>query len=215
MVDRARTPLTEALALVAPGTPLREGLDRVLQAKRGALIVVGDDPAVLSICTGGFLLDAEFSPQRLSELAKMDGAIILAPDASRIARANVHLVPRASIPTTETGTRHRTAERVARSIDVPVITVSESMSTIAVYRNDQKHILQRTGASSTGPARPSPPSSGSSAASTWPWPASRRWRWRTPCRCATWWRSSSRARWSCGSATRSRATWSSWVTTAA
>jgi diadenylate cyclase len=131
--------------MVAPGTGLRAGLDRVLQAKRGALVVVGDDPAVLSICTGGFLLDAEFSPQRLSELAKMDGAIILAPDASRIARANVHLMPKASIPTTETGTRHRTAERVARSIEVPVVTVSEAMSTIAVYRNDAKHTIPDTG----------------------------------------------------------------------
>ncbi|HEX4081769.1 MAG TPA: diadenylate cyclase, partial [Acidimicrobiales bacterium] len=112
MVDRGSESLNAALALVAPGRPLRAGLDRILQAKRGALVVVGDDAAVLSICTGGFLLDAEFSPQRLSELAKMDGAIILAPDASRIARANVHLVPKASIPTTETGTRHRTAERV-------------------------------------------------------------------------------------------------------
>jgi len=145
VVDGPSQPLTEALTLVAPGRPLREGLDRILQAKRGALVIVGDDPGVLSICSGGFLLDAEFSPQRLSELAKMDGAIILAPDASRIARANVHLVPRASIPTTETGTRHRTAERVARSLDVPVLTVSGSMSTIAVYRNDRKHILQRTG----------------------------------------------------------------------
>lgn len=138
-------PLNDALALVAPGKALREGLDRVLQAKHGALIVVGDDPAVLSICTGGFLLDAEYTPQRLSELAKMDGAIILASDASRIARANVHLVPKASIPTSETGTRHRTAERVARSIDVPVIAVSEAMATIAVYRNDRKHTTQTAG----------------------------------------------------------------------
>ena len=145
MVDRGSEALNAALALVAPGTPLRAGLDRILLAKRGALVVVGDEPAVLSICTGGFLLDAEFSPQRLSELAKMDGAIILASDASRIARANVHLVPRASIPTTETGTRHRTAERVARSLDVPVITVSEAMATVAVYRGARKHTLQRTG----------------------------------------------------------------------
>lgn len=128
--------------MAAPGRPLRDGLDRVLRAKRGGLVVVGDHPAVLSICSGGFLLDAEFSPQRLSELAKMDGAIILAADASRIARANVHLMPKASIPTTETGTRHRTAERVARSIDVPVLSVSAAMSVIAVYRNDQKHTLQ-------------------------------------------------------------------------
>ena len=138
-------PLNDALAMIAPGTRLREGLDRILQAKHGALILVGDDPAVLSVCTGGFLLDAEYTPQRLSELAKMDGAIILAADASRIARANVHLVPKATIATSETGTRHRTAERVARSIDVPVIAVSEAMATIAVYRNDRKHTTQSAG----------------------------------------------------------------------
>src|SRR3954462_9216669 len=134
--------MTEALAGVAPGRPLREGLDRILQASMGALIVVGDGPEVLAICTGGFLLDAEFTPQRLSELAKMDGAIILASDASRIARANVHLVPNPHVPTSETGTRHRTAERVARSIPVPVISVSEDMSMIAVYVGDLKHPLE-------------------------------------------------------------------------
>jgi diadenylate cyclase len=131
-----------ALAAVAPGTALREGLDRILQANKGALIVVGDGPEVLNICSGGFLLDAAFSPQRLSELAKMDGAIILASDAGRIARANVHLVPNPNVPTSETGTRHRTAERVARSIDVPVISVSEDMAIIAVYVSDQKHPLE-------------------------------------------------------------------------
>jgi diadenylate cyclase len=131
--------------MVAPGTPLRDGLDRILRAKRGALVVVGDGHEVLSICSGGFLLDSEFSPQRLSELAKMDGAIILARDSSRIARANVHLMPDPSIPTTETGTRHRTAERVARSIDVPVLSVSAAMSVIAVYRNDLKHVVQPIG----------------------------------------------------------------------
>src|SRR4030088_1584971 len=131
-----------ALRLVAPGRPLREGIDRILQAKMGALIVVGDGPDVLSVCSGGFLLDAEFTPQRLSELAKMDGAIILASDASRIARANVHLEPNPNVPTSETGPRHRTAERVARSIDVPVISVSEDMSVIAVYRGDMKHPLE-------------------------------------------------------------------------
>jgi diadenylate cyclase len=134
--------MMEALAAVAPGRPLREGLDRILQASMGALIVVGDGPDVLNICSGGLLLDAEFSPQRLSELAKMDGAIILAPDASRIARANVHLVPNPNVPTSETGTRHRTAERVARSLDVSVISVSETMAVIAIYRNDQKHALE-------------------------------------------------------------------------
>jgi diadenylate cyclase len=134
--------MIEALAEVAPGRALREGLDRILQASMGALIVVGDGPEVLNICSGGFLLDAEFSPQRLSELAKMDGAIILGQGATRIARANVHLVPNPNVATSETGTRHRTAERVARSIDVPVISVSEDMAVIAVYRHDQKHPLE-------------------------------------------------------------------------
>ncbi|HEY3142399.1 MAG TPA: DNA integrity scanning diadenylate cyclase DisA [Acidimicrobiales bacterium] len=142
MVYRRSPELFAALAAVAPGTALREGLDRILQANKGALIVVGDGPEVLNICSGGFLLDAAFSPQRLSELAKMDGAIILAYDASRIARANVHLVPNPNVPTSETGTRHRTAERVARSIDVPVISVSEDMAIIAVYVGDRKHPLE-------------------------------------------------------------------------
>ena len=133
--------MIEALGAIAPGRPLRDGLDRILQANMGALIIVGDGPNVLGICSGGFLLDAEFSPQRLAELAKMDGAIILAADASRIARANVHLLPSPGVPTTETGTRHRTAERVARSIDVPVIAVSEDMSVITLYRGEDKHAL--------------------------------------------------------------------------
>ncbi len=136
--------LLDALASVAPGRPLREGVDRVLQANMGALVIIGDGPDVLNICSGGFLLDAAFSPQRLSELAKMDGAIILASDASRIARANVHLVPDPNVPTSETGTRHRTAERVARSIDVPVIAVSEDQRVITVYRRDEKHPIIST-----------------------------------------------------------------------
>jgi diadenylate cyclase len=141
-VDRPGAALIEALGIVAPGRPLRDGLDRILQANKGALILVGDGPDVLAICSGGFLLDAEFTPQRLAELAKMDGAVILAGDASRIARANVHLVPSPNVPTAETGTRHRTAERVARSINVPVIAVSEDMSVITVYRNEDKHVIE-------------------------------------------------------------------------
>ena len=141
MAPRRSEALLGALRLVAPGTPLREGIDRILQAKMGALIVVGDGPEVLNICSGGFLLDAEFTPQRLSELAKMDGAIILASDGSRVARANVHLVPDPDIPTNETGTRHRTAERVARQIAVPVITVSEEMSVVSVHYQGNKQSL--------------------------------------------------------------------------
>jgi diadenylate cyclase len=131
-----------ALHLVAPGTQLREGIDRILQARMGALIVIGDGPDVLSVCSGGFLLDSEFTPQRLSELAKMDGAIVLAADCSRVARANVHLVPDPNVPTSETGTRHRTAERVGRQIDVPVISISEDMSVVTIHRRGQKHSLE-------------------------------------------------------------------------
>ncbi|MET0627063.1 MAG: DNA integrity scanning diadenylate cyclase DisA [Acidimicrobiia bacterium] len=134
--------MMRALRLVAPGTQLREGLDRILQARMGALIVIGDGPDVLSVCSGGFLLDSEFTPQRLSELAKMDGAIVLAADCSRVARANVHLVPDPNVPTSETGTRHRTAERVGRQIDVPVISVSEDMTVVTIHRQGQKHTLE-------------------------------------------------------------------------
>ena len=145
MPARIGSPLLRALASVAPGTALREGLDRILQAKMGALIVVGDGQGVLSICSGGFLLDAEYSPQRLSELAKMDGAIILSADASRIARANVHLLPDPRVPTVETGTRHRTAERAARVVNGPVISISEEMSVITVYQGEHKQQLAPIG----------------------------------------------------------------------
>ena len=111
----------------------------------GALIVVDDTPSVLAICSGGFLLDAEFSPQRLSELAKMDGAIILSADATRIARANVHLVPDPGVPTQETGTRHRTAERVGRGIKVPVLSISEDMSIITLFHGEQRHTIEPLG----------------------------------------------------------------------
>lgn len=108
----------------------------------GALIVIGDGPEVLNISSGGFLVNASFSPQRLSELAKTDGAIILTPDASYIARANVHLVPNPNVPTEETGTRHRTAERVARSIGVPVVSVSEDMAVVTVYTKNERYQLE-------------------------------------------------------------------------
>ena len=139
MVARYSPVLRAALAQVAPGRMLRDGIDRILQAGMGGLLIIGDGPEVLNICSGGFLLDTAFSPQRLSELAKMDGAIILARDGSRIARANVHLVPDSRVSTSETGTRHRTAEKVARSLEVPVVTVSQRMSTITVYVGEDKH----------------------------------------------------------------------------
>ncbi len=136
--------LLAALRLVAPGTALREGIERIIQARMGALLVFGAGPEVLGVCSGGFLLDAEFTPQRLSELAKMDGAIIVTADCSRIVRANVHLVPDSNIPTSETGTRHRTAERVARQIAVPIVTVSEDRSEVAIHVGSLKRAIEPT-----------------------------------------------------------------------
>ncbi|BAN04022.1 putative DNA integrity scanning protein DisA [Ilumatobacter coccineus YM16-304] len=141
----ANEEMRRALARVAPGTPLRDGIERVVRSKAGALLVLDDGPDVLSICSGGFLVDAPYSPQRLSELAKMDGAIIISGDGGRIARANVHLVPDPTVPTSETGTRHRTAERVARSLDVPVVSASEEMGVINVYARGGKRQLQEIG----------------------------------------------------------------------
>lgn len=136
--------LRETIAAVAPGTRLREGLERVLRGRTGALVVLGFDKTVESLCTGGFLLDVEFTATGLRELTKMDGAIVCDREAGRILRAGVHLMPDASIPTTEAGTRHRTAERVARQTGLPVISVSQSMHTIAVYVGEIRYVLEHT-----------------------------------------------------------------------
>jgi diadenylate cyclase len=112
--------MESALAMVAPGTALREGLDSVLAARTGALIVIGDSENV-----GGLLVDVPFEAERLFELCKMDGAIILDQDAERILRANVHLVPDPHLETSETGIRHRTAERVSLQTDALVIAISQ------------------------------------------------------------------------------------------
>ncbi|MCD9154061.1 DNA integrity scanning diadenylate cyclase DisA [Aeromicrobium duanguangcaii] len=134
--------LRATLASVAPGTALREGLERIMRGRTGALIVIGHDRVIESISTGGFALDVPFTATGLRELAKMDGAIILDSSASRIMRAAVHLMPDPSIPTTESGTRHRTAERVARQSGIPVISVSASMTMIALYLGDQRYVLE-------------------------------------------------------------------------
>ncbi|MGH2829145.1 MAG: DNA integrity scanning diadenylate cyclase DisA [Actinomycetota bacterium] len=133
--------LRSTLLAVAPGTPLREGLERIIRAETGALLVLGDGPGVEPILSGGFRIDEEFTAQRLSELAKMDGAIVLSGDGLRIARANVHLVPDPSIPTFESGTRHRTAERVAKQAGVPVVAVSQSMRIVTLYVDSSKRTL--------------------------------------------------------------------------
>jgi diadenylate cyclase len=137
--------LRATLAAIAPGTPLRDGLERVLRGRTGALIVLGYDKTVEAVSTGGFALDVEFSATGLRELAKMDGAIIVDRDCTRILRAGVHLMPDPSIPTVETGTRHRTAERIAKQTGFPVVSVSQSMRIIGLYVDDIRYTLEDTG----------------------------------------------------------------------
>lgn len=132
--------LRSTLAAVAPGGELRDGLERILRGRTGALIVLGFDDLVASICSGGFELDVEFSATRLRELAKMDGAVVV--DGERIVRAAVQLLPDQTIETSESGTRHRTAERVAKQTGFPVISVSASMRIIALYVGGQRHVLE-------------------------------------------------------------------------
>jgi diadenylate cyclase len=134
--------LRTTLAAVAPGTELRDGLERILRGRTGALIVLGHDKVTDSLCTGGFVLDVEFSSTGLRELAKMDGAIVLDRDGTRIVRAATQLVPDPSIETRESGTRHRTAERVAKQTGHPVVSVSQSMSIVAVYVGNTRHVLE-------------------------------------------------------------------------
>lgn len=129
------------LEKVAPGTPLREGLDYIIAARTGALIVIGDRDDVEPLCNGGFTIDTDFSAQRLYELAKMDGAIILDEECHKILLANVHLVPDARLPTTETGMRHRTAERVSRQTRALVISISQRREVVSLYLNGMRVIL--------------------------------------------------------------------------
>jgi diadenylate cyclase len=137
--------LRTVLATVAPGTWLRDGLERILRGNTGALIVIGWDRVVEALCTGGFPLDVEFSATRLRELCKMDGAVVLSTDGARILRAATHLMPDPAIPTEESGTRHRTAQRVARQTGYPVISVSQSMRIISLYLGDRRYVLEGTG----------------------------------------------------------------------
>ena len=134
--------LRSTLAAVAPGSALRDGLERILRGRTGALIVLGMDPTVESLCSGGFVLDVEFSATRLRELTKMDGAVVIDPVRDRIVRAAVQLLPDPSIQTSESGTRHRTAERVAKQTGLPVISVSASMRIVALYVGEQRYVLE-------------------------------------------------------------------------
>lgn len=131
----------ENLKMLSPGTDVREGLENIVRARTGALIVIGDSKEVLDIINGGFYINSEFTPAHLYELAKMDGAIILSKDAKHILYANVQLVPDPYIQSRETGIRHRTAEKVAKQTGELVISISQRRNIITIYKGNSKHIL--------------------------------------------------------------------------
>ena len=136
--------ITEILKLIAPGTPIRDGLENILKAKTGALIVISDTKEVLDLVDGGFRLDIDYTSSRLYELAKMDGAIVLSADLKRILYDNTQLIPDSSIITTETGTRHRTAERTAKQTGALVISISQRRSIITIFKGNERYVLEDT-----------------------------------------------------------------------
>jgi diadenylate cyclase len=142
--ENERCRLLEQLSQMAPGTPLRDGFERILRGRTGALVVLGSNPVVREISTGGFGLDVAYSATALRELAKMDGAIIIDSATDRIVGAGVHLTPSPEIHTVETGTRHRTADRVSRQTGLPVVSVSASMSTITLYLDQHRHLIEHS-----------------------------------------------------------------------
>lgn len=135
--------LLEALRIVAPGTGLRRGIDDIIRARLGALITIGDPSKLSFLFSGGMRIDLPFSPQHLYELAKMDGAIIVNEGLTRLVYANVQLLPDPGIPSSETGTRHRTAERVARQTNAMVVSISQQRETVTLFHGDARYQLER------------------------------------------------------------------------
>ncbi|HEY3549523.1 MAG TPA: DNA integrity scanning diadenylate cyclase DisA [Gaiellaceae bacterium] len=138
---RKNPELLPAIAKIAPGTGLREAVDDVIRSHEGALIVVGDPNELSFLFSGGIRLDAPFRPQLLYELAKMDGAIIVDEAIKRLAWANVQLMPDPTIPSNETGTRHRTAERVAKQTGALVVSVSQQRETVTIFVGPARYQL--------------------------------------------------------------------------
>lgn len=138
-------PIAEILKKIAPGTPIREGLDNILKARTGALLLITDKQEVIdTLVDGGFAINEDYSSSKLYELAKMDGAIVLSGDMKRILFANAQLIPSYQIPTVETGTRHRTAERTAKQTGELVISISQRRNIITVFKENYRYILEDT-----------------------------------------------------------------------
>ena len=155
--DPRRDPqLLAALARIAPGTELRQAIDDVIRSHEGALIVVGDPAELSFLYSGGMRLDQPLTPQFLYELAKMDGAIIVNPTLTKIAYANVQLTPDPTIPSAETGTRHRTAERVAKQTGALVVSISQQRSTIGTIARVRSGVTRRNRIARTSGARCGP-----------------------------------------------------------
>lgn len=136
------TEIKDILNKVCPGTALREGLENILRAKTGGLLVFGDHEDIMEVVDGGFYINSEYSPSYVYELAKMDGAIILSSDLKRIVYANAQLIPSSKVVTFETGTRHRTAHRAAKQTDNIVVAISQRRNIITVYKGDLKYVLR-------------------------------------------------------------------------
>lgn len=134
--------LMEMLKIMAPGTQLREGLENILRAKTGGLIVLGNSEEIMNAVDGGFKINSEYNPSYIYELAKMDGAIIVSTDLKKIICANAQLMPDSSIPTFETGTRHRTAQRIAKQTGAVTIAISQRRNVITIFKDDIKYILR-------------------------------------------------------------------------
>ncbi len=127
--------------MVAPGTALRDGLDHILQARTGGLILIGDPEELSFLFSGGIKLDIEYSPALLYQVAKMDGAIVLNHNVTKIVWANVQLMPDPTILSVETGTRHRTAERVSKQTDALVIALSQRREVVSLYTDGCKYVM--------------------------------------------------------------------------
>jgi diadenylate cyclase len=142
LAERQDPRLLRALDVVAPGGALREGIDNIVHARTGGLIVVGDPTDISHLLSGGIQLDIDYTPAMLYQVAKMDGAIVLNPEATKIVWANVQLMPDPTILSAETGTRHRTAERVSKQTDALVIAISQRRDVVSLYVEGTKYILQ-------------------------------------------------------------------------
>ena len=138
-------PIAEILRKIAPGTAIRDGLDNILRAKTGALLLITDKQDVIDeIVDGGFYINEDYTSAKIYELAKMDGAIVLSGDMKKILFANAQLIPSYEIQTVETGTRHRTAERTAKQTGELVISISQRRNIITLFKGNQRYVLENT-----------------------------------------------------------------------